>query len=52
MNLHRFLNIRLLSVREPLIIHKRFYNDNVIILGDFNDELTDQYLNNVFLKNS
>ena len=25
-----------------------FSNDNVIILGDFNDELTDQYLNNVF----
>ena len=25
-----------------------FYNDNVIILGDFNDELTDQSLNNVF----
>jgi len=25
-----------------------FYNDNVIILGDFNDELTDQDSNNVF----
>ena len=25
-----------------------FYNDNVIILGDFNDELIDQDINNVF----